>query len=204
MKKRFWVLIAAMLSVVVCCFAACNDGSQPQNPVEEQPKLSFAESVVTLERYKTLTLSPETSETGVIRWASSNESRATVSQSGEVLAKAAGVVTITATLGEDSATCTVRVIDSGYIPTVRVVLPEDGLVLAEGDEYTLAPTVLYDGEAYTDGTFAYAAEGNVTVSENGVVTAGTAGSGRVKIVASWRGAEEKTLTAYIDVTVLAI
>jgi hypothetical protein len=75
--------------------------------------------------------------------------------------------------------------------------------LSVGDTYNLNPYVVYNGVKYYDAQYVYTAEGSVSVSSEGVVTANSTGKGKVTVTASWHDAQAKTLTMEFEVSVIA-
>ena len=99
---------------------------------EQDPFIAVSSVLVTpesaeLEVGETLTLTvtvlPAEATDKTVRWATDNESVATVSEEGVVSAKAEGMATITAMAGEKAASCEITVKSSGY-KRVRGILME--------------------------------------------------------------------------------
>jgi hypothetical protein len=137
MKKKFILAILTSLCVAGCslCVSACgesqtNDEKQTIEQTTEQttndtPKSesqTVVVSGVTLNKFElslevgenetlTATVTPDNATDKSITWASSDSAVATV-ENGKVTAVAAGTTTITAKVGEKTATCTVTVTKS--------------------------------------------------------------------------------------------
>jgi len=117
---------------------------------------------------------------GTVKWASSNENIATVSD-GSVTGKAGGTVTITATLGEETATCTVTVSGAPWVSNEVLKLNKTDFTLRAGD-----PDVpLKISGNYSSVVWASSNPNVATVSEDGVVK--RVGPGRADITATADG-----------------
>ena len=143
--------------------------------------LSVSDLILNIGDTKTLTaaLEPENTTSRVI-WTSSDPTIATVDANGTVTALQSGEVTITATAGDVSASCTVTVL-AGY--TVSYAL--NGGTAADGVDYSTetvpkgtsitvkaAPTrdgYTFDG--WSDGTNTYQPGATITVNEDLTLTA---------------------------------
>ena len=86
----------------------------------------------------TAKVEPDDAYAQTVTWASNNETVATVDQNGVVTAEAIGKATITATIGDKSATCEVSV---SYAPVANVTLDHDKLSMVEGSTTTITATV---------------------------------------------------------------
>ncbi len=126
--------------------------------------------------------------TGEVVWSTSNENIATVT-GGEVEGKAGGTATITATCGEESVSCTVKVTGDPYVSNLDLKLNKTDFTLPSGDPPVQMKVLisgtgdLYDGEVvWSTGNASV-----VTISESGVVT--RVGKGITTVTATVEGQE---------------
>ena len=142
----------------------------------------------------TVTYNPEnTTEDKTVTWESSNEDAVTVSKDGVITAVGAGNATITAKVGDKTATTQVEV----KIPLESISLNETEKQLNKGDNLQL--TVTYNPEDTTaDKTVTWTSTDDTvaTVDENGKVTALKAGTTYIKAKV-----EDKEVSCKIDVVV---
>ena len=117
----------------------------------------------------TATVKPDDATDKSVSWISTNESIATVDNSGKVTAVKDGETTITATAGEKSATCKV-VVQKKVIAVESVELSYELLELVEGDSKTLSAIVKPDDATDKSVTWTSSNSGVATVKD-GVVTA---------------------------------
>lgn len=105
-----------------------------------------------------------TGGTGVITWSSSNENIATV-EGGSVTGKAGGTVTVTASAGEETVSCTVTVTGDPWVSDANLSLNKTDFTLRSGD-----PDVQMKVKG-TESAVVWASENTsvVTISESGVV-----------------------------------
>ncbi len=123
----------------------------------------------------TATVEPDDASDPSVVWSTSDETVATVSQDGYVIAVANGTAGITATTtdGNLSATCLVRVdIPAPTIPVISVALDHNELLLTAIGE-SVQVTAVINPKSATDQRVAWHSsdESVVTVSEAGVVVA---------------------------------
>ena len=119
-----------------------------------------------------------------VAFSSSDETVATVSEQGKIIAVNAGSAVITAQCGEQTAQCLVTC-DFAYVGTgaaegdpAELALNKDDLTFMNaGEQYTLSVTGAPDGARIT---WQSSDESIVTVSENGVLTAKGKGTATVK------------------------
>lgn len=142
----------------------------------------------------TVTYNPEnTTEDKTVTWESSNEDAVTVSEDGVITAVGAGNATITAKVGDKTATTQVEV----KVPLENISLNETEKELNKGDNLQL--TVTYNPEDTTaDKTVTWTSTDDTvaTVDENGKVTALKAGTTYIKAKV-----EDKEVSCKIDVVV---
>lgn len=142
------------------------------------------------------TLTPEDADGDhKVTWTSSDAAVATVDQNGNVTAVADGVATITAAVGNMTATCEVTVKE---IPLESIALDKETLELVKGASDTL--TVQYNPETTTDdkGVTWTTSDVSVATVENGVVTA--VGTGTATITATSVMGDDITDSCEVTVT----
>ncbi len=141
-------------------------------------------------------VSPEDATDKTVTWKSEDESIATVDNNGIVTAIKTGVVNINATTVNGlSATCVVTVVPV-VVAVKEITLNRTELELTEDDNFTLIATIKPDDA--TDKTVTWKSSNRTVavVSENGVVTALTAGEAVIYASSS------NGLTAECNLTVL--
>ena len=133
---------------------------------------------------------PEDADNKNIEWSSNNETVATVSQTGEVTAKANGTAKITATAADGSgvkAEAEVEVNDPDEVPAVKVTKitfsPKSLTFDKIGDKKTITATVLPADAANKNLTWSSDNETVATVSQTGEVTAKANGTAKITAAA---------------------
>lgn len=126
----------------------------------------------------------------IVTWKSSNPS--IIVEDGVVFAKGAGSATITASLADGTkATCQVNATYEGIIPQLKLNTNGDSITVAQGQSFTLQPSVTFNGVMTNDDDTSYfyevSDESVATVDENGVITAHKTGNATVTVCAYWRG-----------------
>ena len=176
---------------------------QTPEPAPEQASVSCTSLTLSLQavtfeeagRFFNITFTRTPADcTEPVAFSSSDETVATVSEQGKIVAVNAGSAVITAQCGEQTAQCLVTC-DFAYVGTgasegepMELALNKDDLTfLNAGEQYTLSVTGAPDG---TRITWQSSDESVVTVSENGVLTA--KGKGTATINAAVDGGSELT------------
>lgn len=200
--KKLLIVLSIILSLSLCLFSCGEDESTTLPEMEESvvEVFDFAEKSATVELYESATLALQGATGKTVTWRSANPERVTV-ENGVVFGKMAGTVTVYASDGETEVSCAVTVINSGYIPTLELDLPDE-FRLNMGDTYTLNPHVAYNGVKYFNAEYVYSAEGSISVSTSGVITACSVGLGTVTVTAKWHGVETDTLTITFEIEVI--
>ena len=124
----------------------------------------------------TATVTPSNATDGTVTWSSSDESVATVSK-GVVTAVGEGNATITATAGEKSAKCSVKV-TAKYIPVTKVELNRDTATINVGATTELSATVFPENATNGKVTWSSSDERVATVA-GGTVTAISVGTATI-------------------------
>lgn len=117
----------------------------------------------------TATLKPEGTE-ATIRWTSSNQTAATVSQDGKVTPLSAGVTVVTAAAGDYRASCIVTV-QPERVRVTGIRFDEPAHTLMMGSTVTLQPIIAPDDATVKNLTWVSSDEQIATVSRTGIVTA---------------------------------
>ena len=117
----------------------------------------------------TATLKPEGTE-ATIRWTSSNQTAATVSQDGKVTPLSAGVTVVTAAAGDYRASCIVTV-QPKRVRVTGIRFDEQTHTLMMGRPVTLQPIIAPDDATVKNLTWVSSDEQTATVSRTGIVTA---------------------------------
>ena len=168
MSKKFGKLLSVISLVLVMfvslfALASCMDdgdvsgsasesigasesvGESESSEESQKPtvKIALSAKTVTVEEYKSVTLvATVTGSDEEVVWASSDIDVATVDK-GVVYGVKEGSATVTATIGEISAECSVAVTKTTVAPVLNVV---DDISLEEGSSYKTVVKTLWDGE----------------------------------------------------------
>ena len=163
------------------------------------------------------TVAPDDATDKTVTWKSSDETVATVDNSGKVTAVAAGTatITVTATNGTEdtaddkTATCEVTVTAATEPKTdiTGVTLDKMELTVEEGKTETLAATVAPEDASSKDVIWSSSDETIATIDADGVVVAVKAGTATITVTAT-NGtedtADDKTVTCEVTVTEAAV
>lgn len=117
----------------------------------------------------TATLKPEGTE-ATIRWTSSNQTAATVSQDGKITPLSAGITVVTAAAGDYRASCIVTV-QPKRVRVTGIRFDEPTHTLMMGSTVTLQPIIAPDDATVKNLTWVSSDEQTATVSRTGIVTA---------------------------------
>jgi hypothetical protein len=137
MKLGKWFAICSIIGLTSFGLTACDEP-----PKTENVRVSLNTSSVEIDYYEraTLTATVENSTKAVV-WTTSDETIAVVENGVITPTQNAGNVTITASVGNQSASCNVNVVKSGNAPTLE--LSQELVSLGVGDTFTLSPEVYF-------------------------------------------------------------
>ncbi len=192
-----------LLAIAMCCtifsVTSCSDdeeGIRVENVSLNESELSIVEGQ---KQILTATISPENATNKEVTWKSSDESVATVSETGEVTAIAKGdvVITVTTVDGSKTARC-LFIVEKATIPVTGVSLNKTELSLLTGKKETLIATIVPDEATAKSVTWKSSNEAVATVSETGEVTAISVGTATVTVTTV-----DGNKTAICEVTVEA-
>ena len=205
MKKSKIFLMFLMATFMMLSVAACADNndvdSTPPTSSEQEQKFQLSHTQLDLDLYGDFTLSTVHAE-GEVSFTSSDVSVATVSNDGKVIALKVGETTITATSGDEVATCKVRVVDNGIVPVMN--LEYSAIQVLTGDTHGNQASLTFKGAACEGAVFTYTSsdETIATVTNDGIVTAHKVGSCTITVCAEYRGAQSTLLTKTFSVNVV--
>ncbi len=199
------LIISLMATVFTGCFSDETSESEPQSESQSiEISITLSDDNLTVEQYEqaTLTATVEGSTEEVV-WTSSNEEVATVS-GGVVTAKTAGTTTVTASVGDKSATCEITVTEASEMP--MLALEQEDVTLYKGEEISLAIDYSYKNESLTIPSDA------VVTSSNSAIVSAEIVEGKLKITAvsasmdevtvelsiSWRGLVNLSATVLVE------
>ena len=181
-KKYLFLTLFTLITMLACMLFGVACG-------KEKAELTLNQTKLTMVTYDDFELKYELkNSTETVVWTSSNEAVVSV-VGGKLTAKKEGVVTITASVGEVSATCEVTVLKTDYIPSLYVGESTE-ISLLGGGAYTFFPRVDYKGQE-VNATFAF--ESSVPavaeVTADGKVTAKADGETIITVKANFKGTE---------------
>lgn len=181
MKRRLITLFTILLSVSLIATYSCKKEKDKSVAVTEVRLDKTATTLVEGDTDELMaTVMPENATDKGIEWKSSDESVATVSQTGLVTALKEGssAITVITNDGGFKATCDVTV-NKKVIAVTSVVLGNTELTLVEGEEEKLAVAVTPENATDKSVVWESGNESVATVSQEGLVTA--VGEGKATI-----------------------
>ena len=198
MKRRLIALFTILLSVSLIATYSCKKEKDKSVAVTEVRLDKSATTLVEGDTEELMaTVMPENATDKGIEWKSSDESVATVSQTGLVTALKEGssAITVITNDGGFKATCDVTV-NKKVIAVTSVVLGNTELTLVEGEEEKLAVAVTPENATDKSVVWESGNESVATVSQEGLVTA--VGEGKATITVK---TNDGGFSASCDVTV---
>lgn len=185
MKRRLITLFTILLSFSLIATYSCKKEKDKSVAVTEVRLNKTATTLVEGDTEELMaTVMPENATDKGIEWKSSDESVATVSQTGLVTALKEGlaVITVITNDGGFTATCAVTV-NKKIIPVSEVELNKIELTLDEGKEEKLVVTVKPDDATDKSVVWESSNETVVTVDQDGLVKAVREGDAQITVTA---------------------
>lgn len=203
-KGKKW-LVGVCAALMAFGLASCVPDNNTDSPITSvpdsssvvQPNVTLSTETLSLDLFERETLTVSLQElTGDVVWTTSDAAIATV-QDGLVRALGVGTATITATVGEYSATCAVTVARGELTPEFDV-LGEDFSIM-KNKQYTLDTAMSVAGEEFNLATVTFHTEGDyISIDEDGLITALAYGEQDVTVVATYGDIQvEKTFTVTV-------
>ncbi|MBQ8657882.1 MAG: hypothetical protein IJ506_02005 [Clostridia bacterium] len=214
-KKILFILGVLCFSVSLMGAVACSQESSASSsgqPEQSTPAitadlvLSAQDVLLILGNQRYLVASYNEIEGNTLTWTSSNNAVATV-ENGMINALTAGETVITATYGEDIASCKVTVITDGFIPSLVVNAGNEGaLRVTVNDTLDLGCKVLYNSKYFTDFfekvSYTFTDDTIGKVDDDGIFTPLKEGTTNLTISAKWHGFEGGLLTKTLEINVV--
>ncbi len=216
MKKKS-IIIALSFLVVLCLTLAaltgCGVSTNPTNPsgpsssnepsqstekdltlTKNAVNLVYGESAVVIAKYKTVAGK-------TLTWSSSNESVAVV-EDGVITSVGLGDAVVTASYGEQKATCSVTVTYGEFQPVLTVERLGSELTLLKNDVYELSSSVSFNGKVYPCELTADITDQTVASFANGKITALKCGETQVKLKGVWNNFDTPLMQKIFTLTVI--
>ena len=185
--KRFIIALTAVLTAFCLVLVGCKKEEESSQSKEVSITLDNISITIETDEVQMLRATVENTDEDVV-WTSSNTEIATVEtteRGGLVLGVAPGNATVTASVGNASATCQVTVTGNSYYPVLT--LDKESTSLYEGDSVTVDASV-FIGEKESAVTCAWrSANEQIATVDDGVITAVAVGKTVVTASATVNG-----------------
>ncbi len=177
MKKFLSLCIALVMAVGVISLPGCGEGG----------KLAVTPAELEIEQYEEATLT--VNKTGNVTWTSSDPMVVRVDDGGKITSVKMGSATVTATLGEESATCEVTVVRA--TKSRSLIVSADSLNLKLGvtgeESATVTAELKEAGTAVSGVTYTWTStKPEVATVDKGKITAVGSGSATVTVSTRYR------------------
>ncbi|MDY2902740.1 MAG: hypothetical protein SOU07_04810, partial [Bacilli bacterium] len=197
--ELFFVFLVSLFSV----FFACNSSTpkEPNEPEEETTIISFLEKEYVLERFTGNTIKINYSGDDNIVYSTSDDDIVRVYQDGVVFGIGVGNAVITASVGDEKATCNVTVTSTINYPTLNV--SQEDVDMLVGDTKDINAEVLYRmmpifDQRFVEISFKSEDDSVFTVDDNGMIEGVSIGKKNLTVTALY-GKEilEKSITVNV-------
>ena len=210
--KQTNLILAAMLAIALC-FTACSSSDEPE-PLPPPSAIEVTSVTINLNgaalallegtnETLTATVLPANAENKTLTWSSSDNSIATVDNSGKVIAIAAGTATITVkSVNNKTATCMV-IVQKEVVAVSGVSLNETELLLTTGETKALVATITPDNATNKKATWSSSNNSVATVDSVGNITALAVGTTSI-IISTVDGGKIATCVVTVQAAVVAV
>ena len=206
MRKKLFIFISLLCLPLMLLFPACKPAGstvEQREPVKPVITLNVTEIELRpgVEYY--VVPSGATDPTMQIVYSSSDNTIATVNQDGLITAKKLGTATVTATYGESTASCTVKVVTEDFVPTVHFdYLAGEEVTVSLIDAVNISSYVMFNGERYEDVIYTYKfSDDTVAKVEDGYIKPLKKGETTLTIQANWAGYNGVSLEKNLKINV---
>lgn len=178
MKKRNYFI--ALFLTIFLAFGLTSCKGCDNDDGGQEITVTLSETILEIEEYEQATLVATVTGTNeTVVWESTESSIATV-DNGIVTALKVGSTTITASVGEKQASCSVNVVATTYVPTIS--LSHESTTLRTDDTLNVSAVVRFKNEIQNVAVTWTSEKETIATVENGVITA--IGVGETKIFAT--------------------
>ncbi len=184
LKRITGIFLCLLIALMCFSFVGCKKDETPDIPPQPTDTITLDKTECTVLLDDEIYLTATTNVKGVVSWTSSDRTIASVDTKGRVLAKKVGVATVTAIVGEVTASCKVIVVENTTQGLSKIQVNDSlFLSLAEGAVKLNANYVDKDGQVDASKTLSFTSsdESIVTVSADGTVTPIALGSAAVTV-----------------------
>lgn len=190
-NKKIAIIVAAAILVLLAVGLTLFFALQEKQPPSSQTSvhISLDRTDIMLLEDESIVLQATTDAAGTVQWETDAANIVSVSATGRVIAKSAGVAHVTASLGEASASCTVTVAPAGEEKArIEVQKTSVRLAVSQGADIESISAVCYDAEGVpvSDANFSYVSSDPqvVTVSGEGALSPVSAGTAEITVSAN--------------------
>ena len=213
-KKSLFLIAATIISCMAFLFVSCkgNEGTSGSGQGDGYTSQDGADSGIILTA-ETLELvlgdkydlrATDGKYPLSCQWTSSNTDVVTVDKLGTLTAVSTGETTITATNGDNKATCKVTVGLGTYLPVMQMnALDTDSVQVALGNLADISTTVSFNGKVCEEAVVTYTLEDtSLGRIKDGIFTPMKVGETTLTITATWRGITSPFLTKSMPLKVV--
>ena len=146
--KRFIKIMLTFLSVMVLCAlgVSCKKDNNSDGNVND--KVNIKETKISIEVGESFSLTLEGADGEEISWSSDNPLVAGVDETGKITGLSEGFCVIKATVGEDSDSCNIEVVEateSEQKPFPQLILSQTMVDMVVGTSFPVNGAIYYDG-----------------------------------------------------------
>ena len=200
MKKILLSLISIICIATSVFLGACGEKTSTYPDIVPKPaKIYFSESTYVVDKFSMIELNCNYSGNETVAWSTTAKDTVFI-KDGVIVALSVGSAQITASVEGEKAICTINVVATNVYPTLSV--SQESVELLVGATKTIGASLSVGQKTikkdFVEYSYQSLDEDKIKVDENGVITALNAGTGRVKVTATYAG---ETLEEFVSVSV---